>query len=190
MTENGIAKQRTSRELKEMEWIEKQIDVVDLFLQGNTNYTALARKTNLDRATVVEMIEDAKNSWRTMESFKTIWRERLHEMDRHYSMLIKEGWETVENLKEAGHWDKVSTALKTIADIEGRRQDALHKAGIYDDSELGDAIAEMEEKTDAIKQLLKQVVQEYPETKKMIVDGIRRLDGDLPDPIVVDGDEN
>ena len=173
------------------EWIRKQNVVYDDFVKGNQDYTALAKKHGITRAKAIEMVREVNDYIKQSGAFKEMAKERLGEMDHHYSMLIKAGWEAVEDMKDEGKKaDKIPSALKAIADIEAKRQEALQKAGMYDDYEVGDMLAESERKIDAIKELLKSVITKYPETKQMILVGLRDIqDPDrLPEPDVVPGE--
>lgn len=176
----------------ESEWIKKQNEAFDLYLRGELSATKIAQRLGLKRADVVLMIDEVKQNLRSTESFKEMSRERLHEMDKHYAMLIKEAWDAVEELKSGEKTiDKVPGALKIIGDLEAKRQEALQKAGIYDDNEMGDMVAEAERKVEEIGVLLKKVIAAFPESKKMIVDGLRRIQDPnaLPEPEeVIEGD--
>jgi len=178
-------------EFRDSEYTKKQNQVYDDYIKGNQNYTALARKHGLTRAEVMQMISSVNDYVRASGVFKEMAKERLHQMDRHYAMLIQEGWDAIEVMKEEGtKAEKIATTIKAIADIEAKRQDALQKAGMYDDYEVGDMLAETEAKMDAIKELLKQVIKEFPQAKAMILTGLRDIQDPnrLPEPEVIGGE--
>lgn len=173
------------------EWVKKQNAVYDDFVKGNQNYTALAKRHNIKRADAIKMVQEVHDYVKASGVFKEMAKARLNEMDHHFSMLIKEGWEAIENMKDEGtKSDKIATTIKAIADIEAKRQEALQKAGMYDDFEVGDMLAEAEAKIDAIKELLKEVLKKHPETKQMIMIGLRDIQDPnrLPEPEVIDGE--
>lgn len=172
-------------------WMKKQNEVYDDYVKGNQNYTALAKRHGITRAEAITMIEEVNAYIRASSVFKEKAKERLAEMDHHYSMLIKEGWDAIEEMRgNPRDASKIATTIKAIADIEAKRQDALQKAGMYDDYEIGDMLAESERKIDAIKGLLKEIIAKYPETKNDVLNGLRDIqDPDrLPEPDVIDGD--
>lgn len=173
-------------------WIKLQNAVYDDFVKGDQNYTALAKKHSITRAEAIQAVEEVKNYINQTSAFKEMARERLYEMDHHYSMLIKEGWDAIEEMKGNGGKDasKIATTIKAIADIEAKRQDALQKSGMYDDFEMGDMLAESERKIDAIKSLLKDVLAKFPDTKQMIMNGLKDINDPnrLPDPEDLDGE--
>ena len=93
--------------------------VVSELLKGNSP-TSIATITGLQRKEVVELIDE----WKSVIHNDTNTRERAREAisgaDQHYAMLIKEAWKTVEDADQAGQLNVKATALKLIADIEGK----------------------------------------------------------------------
>ena len=173
------------------EWVKKQNAVYDDYVRGEQNFTQLARRHGITRAKAIEMVQEVNDYVRQSGAFKEMAKERLGEMDHHYSMLIKEGWQAVEDMKDEGKKsDKIPSALKAIADIEAKRQEALQKAGMYDDYEMGDMLAESERKIEAIKELLKEVITKFPETKNVILNGLRDIQDPnrLPEPDTIPGE--
>jgi hypothetical protein len=98
----------------------------------------------------------------------------------------------VEQADEDGDVKTKTTTLKAIADVESKRQESLQKAGLYDDAELGDEIAMMQEQADKIKQLLTLVASKYPESKMDILEGLQEIFAQEPIavPDVVRGEIN
>lgn len=172
-------------------WIKIQNAIYDDFVKGEQNYTALAKKHKVTRAEAIQAIDEVKEYVNQTGAFKEMAKERLYEMDHHYSMLIKEGWDAIDEMRNNPRdASKIATTIKAIADIEAKRQEALQKSGMYDDFEMGDMLAESERKIDAIKNLLKDVLGKFPETKTMIMEGLRGIQDPhrLPDPDVIDGE--
>lgn len=151
--------------------------VVDLMLKGQYDPTKIARQLNMKRAEVQDYIEEWKQIAANDESIKLRAREALTEMDRHYGLIIHRLWETVEQADTAGDVKTKTTTLKAIADIEAKRQEALQKAGLYDDASLGDELIMMEERAEQIKRLLTTIATKYPETKMDIMYGLRSIFG-------------
>lgn len=172
-------------------WVKLQNSIYDDYVKGEQNYTTLAKKHKVTRADAIQAVEEVKEYVNQTGAFKEMAKERLYEMDHHYSMLIKEGWDAIEEMKSSNGKEasKIATTIKAIADIEAKRQEALQKSGMYDDFEMGDMLAESERKIDLIKALLKDVLTKFPETKTMIMNGLRDIqDPDrLPDPDTIEG---
>lgn len=169
-------------------WIKTQNAVYDDYVKGEQNWTALAKKHKITRAEAIKAVDEVHDYVKSTGVFKEMAKERLYEMDYHYNMLIKTVWDAIREMEaDPRKADKIPAAAKAIADIESRRQEALTKAGMYDDYEMGDLMAESERKVEAIKTLLKEVVSKFPETKQMIIEGIHKIEDPdrLPDPEVV-----
>lgn len=172
-------------------YIKKQNEVFDDYLKGIQNYNQLAKRHNISRADAVQMVESVKDYFRQSGVFKAMASERLAEMDRHYTLLIKEGWDAIEEMRgRPADASKIATTIKAIADIEAKRQDSLQKAGFYEDDQIGDMLAEAEVKIEAIQTLLKQIITKYPAAKQDILNGLRDIQnpGRLKDPDVIDGE--
>lgn len=181
---NAVARKKIS-ELSETDYFKMQNAVVDLKLK-QVSETDIAKQLKLDRASVVTMIEEWKEYVRSDKSFKEMGRERLHEMDRHYGLIISELWDSHDSLKDEGKYKEAAAAAKIISEVEAKRQDALQKAGMYDDGELTDMIIENERKTEAITVLLTEIITDHPELRDRIVTGLRKIeDPNYVEPVEV-----
>jgi predicted P-loop ATPase len=173
----------TSTELMSPDRYDDMERVVERFLKGEQP-TTIAKQTGFKRAYVMELVEEyrtiAANDTRILDRA----REAIFSMDRHYNMILEKLWEVVEQADEAENLTAKNNALKNAADIEAKRLDALQKAGLVDNAGLGEELIAMEEKAEAIKELLKEVAVEYPESREMIQMGLSRIFG-APEPVVV-----
>lgn len=173
-------------EIQLVDHIQRQDEVYRLWLKGDRNPTSIAKQLGMKRAEVLTYIEDAKEIARNDEETRARAKEALHEADAALNMVIERSWETVEQADTNADYKTKATVLKNIADIEGKRVDMLQKAGLYDDASLGDELAKAEEIAEGIKELLKSVATEYPETRLMIMKGLKRIFGQV-EGIIVDG---
>ena len=157
--------------------------VVSELLKGN-NPTQIATVTGFKRAEVVELIDE----WKSVVHNDTAARERAKEAisgaDQHYAMLIKEAWKTVEDADQAGQLNVKATALKLIADIEGKRIGMLQEVGLLDNVELANQIAETERKQEILVGILKDVSAEYPQVRKEIMRRLAQITG-VVEPIEI-----
>ncbi len=94
--------------------------VVSELLKGN-NPTQIATLTGFKRAEVLQYIDEWKEVVRSDSGARDRAKEAVSGADQHYAMLIKEAWKTVEDADQAGQLNVKATALKLIADIEGKR---------------------------------------------------------------------
>lgn len=169
---------------------------VEHYLKGD-NPTVIARKTGFRRAYVLELLDQFRDFAVNDKGLKDRAREALYATDQHYAMIITRLWEIVEQADSEYEDHKGNTippnltaknnALKNLADIEAKRVDMLQKAGLLDDAGISAELLETEERVEQIKELLKEVVDAYPETRHMILQGLGRIWG-TAEPTVVKGD--
>jgi hypothetical protein len=161
--------------------------VVEELLKGN-NPTQIAAVTGFKRAEVVDLIDE----WKTVVHNDTAARERAKEAivgaDQHYAMLIKEAWKTVEDADQAGQLNVKATALKLIADIEGKRIGMLQEVGLLDNAELATQLAETERKQDILVKILKEVTASCPKCKMEVAKRLSQITG-IVEPVVLNEEE-
>ena len=160
-----------------VEELERQDKVYRLWLTGNKNATSIARITGMKRSEVLDYIDDAKAIARNDDEIRSRAKEALHEADAALNMVIERSWETVEQADNNTDYRTKATLLKNIADVEVKRVEMLQKAGLYDDAALGNELVEMEEKAEAIKELLKIVAAEFPDSRVTIMKGLAKIFG-------------
>ena len=148
--------------------------VLQLFLTGNKNATAIAKELSIPRRDVLDYIAEWRSIANNTEGIKDRATQALHEMDKHYDMIMKRQWEIVND--ETINANVRANTLKQIADIEGKRQETFQKAGLYDDSGIADQIVQMEEKVEAYENLLLTVASVFPDTKAYIRERIAMLE--------------
>ena len=157
--------------------------VVGELLKGN-NPTSIAAITGLQRKEVIELIDE----WKSVVHNDTSTRERAKEAisgaDQHYAMLIKEAWKTVEDADQAGQLNVKATALKLIADIEGKRISMLQEIGLLDSAEIAAQIAETEHKQEILIKILKDVAKDYPDVRREIMKRLSQITG-IIEPIEI-----
>lgn len=147
--------------------------VLKLFLTGNRNATAIAKELSIPRRDVLDYIAEWRSIANNTEGIKDRATQALHEMDKHYDMIIQKQWEIVND--ETINANTRANTLNQIAGIEAKRQETFQKAGLYDDSGIADQIVEMEEKVEAYETLLLTVANVFPDTKPYIRERIAML---------------
>ena len=157
--------------------------VVGELLKGN-NPTSIAAITGLQRKEVIELIDE----WKSVVHNDTSTRERAKEAisgaDQHYALLIKEAWKTVEDADQAGQLNVKATALKLIADIEGKRISMLQEIGLLDSAEIAAQIAETEHKQEILIKILKDIAKDYPDVRREIMKRLSQITG-IIEPIEI-----
>lgn len=151
--------------------------VVDLFLKGNTNPMQIARITGFKRTDV----QDYLNEWRSViQSDRQVQmraREALAGADRHYSMLIEEGWDVINQSTTANDLTKKTAGIKLVADIQQKQIDMLQKAGLIENNEMAEEIIETERKQEILVKILKEVVANCEHCKKEVFTRLEEVTG-------------
>jgi hypothetical protein len=157
--------------------------VVEELLKGN-NPTQIAALTGFKRAEVLGYIDEWKDVVKNDSGARERAKQAISGADQHYAMLIKEAWKTVEDADQAGQLNVKATALKLIADIEGKRIGMLQEVGLLDKVELANQIAETERKQEILVGILKDVSAEYPQVRKEIMRRLAQITG-VVEPIEI-----
>jgi hypothetical protein len=161
--------------------------VVSELLKGN-NPTQIATLTGFKRAEVLEYIDEWKQVVRSDSGARERAKEAISGADQHYAMLIKEAWKTVEDADGAGQLNVKATALKLIADIEGKRIGMLQEVGLLDNAELATQLAETERKQDILVKILKEVTATCPKCKMEVAKRLSQITG-IVEPVVIDAEQ-
>jgi hypothetical protein len=162
--------------------------VVEELLKGN-NPTAIAAITGFKRAEVIEYIDQWKEVVRNDSAARDRAKEAISGADQHYAMLIKEAWKTVEDADQSGQLNVKATALKLIADIEGKRIGMLQEVGLLDNAELATQLAETERKQDILVKILKEVTAVCPKCKLDVAKRLSQITG-IVEPVVLNEEKN
>lgn len=157
--------------------------VVEELLRGN-NPTQIAALTGFKRAEVLGYIDEWKDVVKNDSGARERAKQAISGADQHYAMLIKEAWKTVEDADQAGQLNVKATALKLIADIEGKRIGMLQEVGLLDNVELANQIAETERKQEILVGILKDISAEYPQVRKEIMRRLAQITG-VVEPIEI-----
>ena len=161
--------------------------VVEELLKGN-NPTQIATVTGFKRAEVLELIGEWKEVVRNDHTARDRAKEAVSGADQHYAMLIKEAWKTVEDADQAGQLNVKATALKLIADIEGKRIGMLQEVGLLDNAELATQLAETERKQDVLVKILKEVTATCPKCKMDVAKRLSQITG-VVEAVVINTEE-
>jgi hypothetical protein len=170
-------------EIELAEHFDRMNTVVAELLKGN-NPTQIASVTGFKRAEVVDLIDEWKAVVYNDSGARDRAKEAINGADKHYSMLIKEAWKTVEDADQSGQLNVKSGALKLIADIEGKRIEMLQKVGLLDNAELASHIAETEHKQEILVKILKEVTAQCSHCKMEVAKRLSQITG-IVEPIVI-----
>jgi hypothetical protein len=133
--------------------------VADQYVKGVTSPYTIARRLNMK----VTEVRTALEQWQTIitadAESKDLARDALHTMLERYDRLLVEANENLDNLKSLEYDEKISAqinaTLKNIADFDAKRVALLREAGLLDAADLGDELAEREQREAMILDILK-----------------------------------
>lgn len=170
-------------EIELVDHIDRMNKVVSELLKGNSP-TQISNITGLKRAEVIELIDEWKSVVHNDSTAKERAKEAISGADKHYAMLIKEAWKTVEDADQQGQLNVKSTALKLIADIEGKRISMLQEIGLLDNAELATQISETERKQEILVKILKEVTASCSKCKMDVAKRLSQISG-IVEPIEI-----
>lgn len=154
-----------------VEHLDQVNKVVAKYLEGN-DPTKISKELGLPRQKVVSYLDE----WKQMASNNAAIRERAREAlvaaDTHYNKLIGQAYEVIDDATTQANLGAKTTAIKLVLDIESRRIDMLQKAGLLENKELAEEMAEIESRQEILVGILKDIASEHPEIRDKIM---RRL---------------
>lgn len=132
--------------------------IANLKMEGRTD-TAIGKELGIPRKEVIELYSDYKSILQNDNEARDLAKDHLYQLVSHFDSLIKRYYDLINEIDSLDFSHQVAgqknAALKAIAELEAKRLDALQKAGLLDSAELGDELAEMEEKQEKILDILK-----------------------------------
>jgi hypothetical protein len=170
-------------EIATVEYFDEMNRVVEGWMRYGASPSAMskiAQETGISRARVKGYVEEWREIYKADGDVQSRAAEALQQFDTQLSLVQKNLWDVDEDAQAVGDLKTRATVLKSIADIEAKRQDTFQKAGMYDDLEVGDRLAETQEKADAISKLLIETATKYPEAKTFIQEGLTAIFGRSP----------
>ncbi len=143
--------------------------VVNEFLKGNTDPTKISKITGFTRKDVIEYLSEWRNVVQSDRQVQMRAREALSGADAHYSMLIKEAWDIIEEATNTQNLAQRTAAVKLVADIQQKQIDMLQKAGVLENNEMAEKIIATEEKQQLLADIIKDVVSQCDTCKPKVM---------------------
>lgn len=154
-----------------VEHLDQMNKVVAKYLEGNDE-TRISKSLSIPRTKVVAFL----NEWRMIASNNAAIRDRAREAlvaaDTHYSKLIGQAYDVIDEATTTANLGAKNAAIKLVLDIESRRIDMLQKAGLLENKELAEEMMEIENRQEVLINILKDIATEHPEIRDKIM---RRL---------------
>lgn len=151
----------------------------------------IARETGLTRYMVRKHIDEWRGMAANSDAVQARAREALAISDRHFTQLIGEAYKLIEDATDSEVDDSISmnqalthrlASLRFVADLEQRRLDMLHKAGLLENRELAEQLLEQERKQKMVMDVIKDVVGGCSRCRPLVLDKLRNL-GDVIIPV-------
>jgi hypothetical protein len=156
---------------KLVEHLDNVNKVVEKYLAGS-DPTQISKELAMPRQTVVAYIGE----WRQMAADNAAIRARAKEAlvgaDTHYTKLISKAYEVIDEATTTANLNAKTQGIKLVMDLEKTRIEMLQKAGLLENKELAEEMVEIEERQQALIEILKDIASEYPEIRDEIM---RRL---------------
>lgn len=156
--------------------------VASEYLKG-TDTSQIARDLDIPRTRVMSLLNDWRKMAANNEAIHARAREALAGADQHYSHLISKAYEVIDSADQTANLNVKNTSIKLIADIEAKRLDMLHRAGLLDNKEVAEELARMEEKHEILINILKDIASKHPEIRNEIM---KRLSEATDGVVIVD----
>lgn len=172
-------------ELEVIDYYDRINNVVSLMLQGLTPMQ-IARETGMTRVAVMADIAEWQRMARNNNYIQERSKDAITGADQHYSMIIKKLWDTVDEAEKQGELRIKKDTLTSIANVEEKRINMLQKAGLLDNQELADKVADTERKQKVLTEILREVANEHPEVRAKILGKLAKVTGQA-EGVVMDG---
>jgi hypothetical protein len=167
-----------------IEHMEEVNKVASEYIKG-FNESEISKELDIPRARVSTLLREWKSMASNSEAVRSRAREALSGADQHYSKLIKQSYEVIDEATTNGNLSAKTAAIKLILDIESKRIDMLQKAGLLENKELSDQLLETERKQDLIMGILKDIASKHPQIRNEIMTRLAEVSGPNGEAVVI-----
>ena len=173
-----------SKELELVNHLDEVNRVASEYLKGS-DVAQISKSLDIPRTRVLTLLSDWREMAASNEAIHARAREALAGADKHYSSLISKAYEVIDSADQTSNLSAKTSAIKLITDIEAKRLDMLHRAGLLDNKEIADELAIMERKHEILINILKDIASKHPEIKNEIL--LRLSELNRSEAVVIDG---
>jgi DNA repair ATPase RecN len=161
-------------------YFERLSTVAEMTLNGHS-VAEISREIGMNRKDTIAIQNEWKESMIADHEARDRALDALNVMDEHYNQLIKKSYQALEQIEDDLQLNGTTpqriqqklNALKLVADLEAKRLDALQKAGLLDAAEMGDHVADMEEKMGIMVSILRNDL--CPECKRAVAQKLQQV---------------
>lgn len=158
--------------------------VVGEYLKGN-DPTRISKQLDIPRTKVTALIKE----WQAMASDNSAIRARAKEAlaaaDEHYSRLISQAYEVIEEATTTANLGAKTNGIKLVMDLESKRIEMLQKAGLLENKELAEEMLEIERRQEILMGILKDVAAEHPEIRDKIMKRLSEASEKLNETVTI-----
>lgn len=151
--------------------------VSELFLKSN-NPTEIAKKLGITRAQVQKHLEDWRRFVHEDMDVRARAKETIAIVDEHYTLLLRESWEQLEEAKRQGSVKDANAMINTIAKIEKDRATLYQQAGLVADDKFATELAEREEREQKIVDIVKRIARDCSRCKAEVYSALASLNNE------------
>jgi hypothetical protein len=167
-----------------IEHMEEVNRVATEYIKG-LNESEISRELDIPRARVSTLLREWKVMASNSEAVRSRAREALAGADQHYSKLIKQAYEVIDEATINSNLSAKTAAIKLILDIESKRIDMLQKAGLLENKELADQLLETERKQELLMDILKDVSGSCAVCKPKVLKRLAEVSGPTGEAVVI-----
>lgn len=167
-----------------IEHLEEVNKVAAEYIKG-LNESEISRELDIPKARVSSLLKEWKSMASNSEAVRARAREALSAADTHYSGLIKQAYEVIDEANQTSALSVKNQAIKLILDIESRRIEMLQKAGLLENKELADQLLETERKQELIMNILKDIAVKHPAIRNEIMYRLQEISGPQGEAVVI-----
>ena len=167
-----------------IEHIEEVNKVASHYIKG-LNESEISKELDIPRARVSSLLREWKSMASNSEAVRSRAREALSAADTHYSELIKQAYEVVDEATQTSALSVKNQAIKLILDIESKRIEMLQKAGLLENKELADQLFETERKQEVLMKILMEVSGNCSRCKPEVLKRLSEVAGPTGEAVVI-----
>jgi len=149
------------------------------------NETEISKELDIPKARVSSLLREWKTMASNSEAVRSRAREALSAADTHYSKLIKQTYEVIDEAGANSNLSAKTAAIKLVLDIETRRIEMLQKAGLLENKELAEQLLETERKQSLIMDILKDIASNHPQIRNEIMSRLAEVSGPTGEAVII-----
>lgn len=170
----------TDTEIELVKHLDEVNTVVAEYLKGN-DPTKISKHLSIPRTRVVAHLDEWKRMASDNSAIRVRAKEALVGADEHYTKLIKQAYEVIEDASTTANLGAKTAGIKLVMDIEAKRIDMLQKAGLLENKELAEEMLEIEKRQEVLVGILRDIASSHPEVRDLIMQKLSSIakDGEV-----------